>query len=145
MHHTYGLHVFCFRVFLAPMTLVLLPRWNMDVALKLIPKSVNFILLLKAKVKLMFGIFISFLFFHIPCAARYKITHIFLIPSLVHQLISTPKTKKTDLSSLVWAFSGAAYLPDHLAKGFTRLISEKMTMSESRTPSSHRLPILILI
>ncbi|KAK7050947.1 hypothetical protein VNI00_005059 [Paramarasmius palmivorus] len=38
MHHSYGLHAFCFRSLLAPSTLVILSKWNVDLALKVIPK-----------------------------------------------------------------------------------------------------------
>lgn len=36
MHHSYGLHAYCFRSSLAPATYVIIPRWNIDLALKLI-------------------------------------------------------------------------------------------------------------
>lgn len=39
-YHSYGLNVFCFRVFALPITLVILPKWDPEFALKLIPKSV---------------------------------------------------------------------------------------------------------
>ncbi|PFH48612.1 hypothetical protein AMATHDRAFT_49386 [Amanita thiersii Skay4041] len=38
MHHTYGLHAYCFRAFLTPRTFVMLPRWNTELALSIIPK-----------------------------------------------------------------------------------------------------------
>lgn len=38
MYHTYGLHAYCFRSFLAPATYIVIPRWNIELALKLIPK-----------------------------------------------------------------------------------------------------------
>ncbi|KAF8800324.1 acetyl-CoA synthetase-like protein [Phlegmacium glaucopus] len=38
MHHTYGLFVFCFRAMLAINTLVFLPKWDINAALKAIPK-----------------------------------------------------------------------------------------------------------
>ncbi|KAG6917297.1 hypothetical protein DXG01_003138 [Tephrocybe rancida] len=37
-HHSYGLHAYAFRGFLAPMTLVILSQWNLKVALDIIPK-----------------------------------------------------------------------------------------------------------
>ncbi|KAF9816914.1 hypothetical protein IEO21_03788 [Rhodonia placenta] len=36
MYHTYGLHMFCFRGFLAPLTTVIVPKWNIDLILKVI-------------------------------------------------------------------------------------------------------------
>ncbi|KAJ3966825.1 hypothetical protein EV361DRAFT_808367 [Lentinula raphanica] len=38
MHHSYGLHVYCFQSLLAPVQLVMLPKWNIDLALYAIPK-----------------------------------------------------------------------------------------------------------
>ncbi|ESK94691.1 4-coumarate- ligase [Moniliophthora roreri MCA 2997] len=38
MHHSYGLHAYCFRSLLSPTTIVILAKWNIDVALKVIPK-----------------------------------------------------------------------------------------------------------
>ncbi|RDB14659.1 putative 4-coumarate--CoA ligase 1 [Hypsizygus marmoreus] len=37
-YHTYGLHTYAFRAFLAPTTFVILNQWNIEVALKIIPK-----------------------------------------------------------------------------------------------------------
>ncbi|KAG5652306.1 hypothetical protein H0H81_005456 [Sphagnurus paluster] len=37
-HHTYGLHTFAFRAFLAPMSVVILAKWDIKHALELIPK-----------------------------------------------------------------------------------------------------------
>ncbi|KAG7089545.1 hypothetical protein E1B28_011218 [Marasmius oreades] len=37
-HHSYGLHAFCFRNILAPSTVVILSKWNLEVALKVVPK-----------------------------------------------------------------------------------------------------------
>ncbi|KAF5387342.1 hypothetical protein D9757_005815 [Collybiopsis confluens] len=38
MHHSYGLHAYCFRSLLAPTTFILMPRWDVNLALKAIPK-----------------------------------------------------------------------------------------------------------
>ncbi|TEB20120.1 acetyl-CoA synthetase-like protein [Coprinellus micaceus] len=38
LHHTYGLHTYSFRIFLAPMTLVFMKRWDIEVALTAIPR-----------------------------------------------------------------------------------------------------------
>ncbi|KAF8349615.1 hypothetical protein F5887DRAFT_878405 [Amanita rubescens] len=38
MNHSYGLFTYCFRCVLSPMTLVIVPSWNLDHALDLIPK-----------------------------------------------------------------------------------------------------------
>jgi hypothetical protein len=38
LHHTYGLHAYCFRNFMAPGTHVILPKWDIDSALAIIPR-----------------------------------------------------------------------------------------------------------
>ncbi|KAK0469990.1 uncharacterized protein EV420DRAFT_83800 [Desarmillaria tabescens] len=38
MHHSYGLHVYCFRPFIVPHTYVIFPKWNLAAAMKAIPK-----------------------------------------------------------------------------------------------------------
>ncbi|KAJ3980433.1 hypothetical protein F5890DRAFT_1541611 [Lentinula detonsa] len=38
MHHSYGLHVYCFQSLLVPATFVMMPNWNINAALKAIPK-----------------------------------------------------------------------------------------------------------
>ncbi|KAF8687119.1 hypothetical protein AX14_003697 [Amanita brunnescens Koide BX004] len=38
MHHSYGFVFYCFKSLLAPMTLVIMPSWNLDLALAFIPK-----------------------------------------------------------------------------------------------------------
>lgn len=41
MHHTYGLHVYCFQSLLAPSTIAIMPKWNINAALKAIPKYIH--------------------------------------------------------------------------------------------------------
>jgi acyl-CoA synthetase (AMP-forming)/AMP-acid ligase II len=82
LHHSFGLNAFCFQLFFSRKTLVLMPKWNKDVAHKLIPK--------------------------------YRVVHLSLIPSLVHQLVNSRKAEMTDLSTLRSLGCGAAYLPDGL-------------------------------
>ena len=42
MHHTYGLHMYAFRSCLACSTLALIPKWDVKLALKAIPKYAYF-------------------------------------------------------------------------------------------------------
>ncbi|KAG6901502.1 hypothetical protein C0995_011052 [Termitomyces sp. Mi166 len=88
MHHSYGLHSYAFRAFLAPMTLVILSQWNLKVAIEAIPK--------------------------------YRITALYMIPSVIHQLVNYPGIEKVDFSSVHTVGSGAAYLPPEMA---TKLLS----------------------
>ncbi|KAJ4472965.1 hypothetical protein J3R30DRAFT_3707954 [Lentinula aciculospora] len=38
MHHSYGLHVYCFQTLLIPATCIIMPKWDVNAALKAIPK-----------------------------------------------------------------------------------------------------------
>ena len=82
-YHSYGMILWILRVNLQPATNVMLPKWDLELALKTIEK--------------------------------YKITHLPLVPPLVRQLAQSPLTEKYDLSSIVVAASGAAYLPPDVA------------------------------
>ncbi len=46
-----------------------------------------------------------------------------LVPSIVHQLATSPKTKKADVSSVSLAGSGGAFLPAEIAKKMTEVFS----------------------
>jgi 4-coumarate--CoA ligase len=83
MYHSYGMIVWILRVNLLQNTIIMLPKWNLELALKSIQK--------------------------------YKITHLPLVPPLVRQLAQSDLTKKYDLSSIIGAASGAAYLPPDVA------------------------------
>ncbi|KAF7293339.1 hypothetical protein MKEN_01463900 [Mycena kentingensis (nom. inval.)] len=131
MFHSYGLHVYILRATLAPATFILLEKWNTVQYLKAIPKSV-----------------LSFPAFGIPDAPfrRYKITHLILVPSLIHQVVNHPELKKTDLSSVIFVNSGAAYLPPQLFKQMSGYLQQSAEMSQGYglsecTLSAHsRLP-----
>ena len=38
LHHTAGLHAYCFRFFLSPSRLIILPRWDTQAVVEAIPK-----------------------------------------------------------------------------------------------------------
>ena len=40
MHHSYGLVYYCFKSLLAPLTLVIMPSWDLELALAHIPEYV---------------------------------------------------------------------------------------------------------
>ncbi|KAF2176564.1 4-coumarate-CoA ligase-like protein [Zopfia rhizophila CBS 207.26] len=82
-YHSYGMILWILRVNLLPLTNVMLPKWDIELALKSIEK--------------------------------YKLTTLPLVPPLVRQLAQSPLTEKYDLSSVVGAGSGAAYLPPDVA------------------------------
>ncbi|KAF7296989.1 hypothetical protein MIND_00931200 [Mycena indigotica] len=52
---------------------------------------------------------------YLNCVVKYKATHLTLVPSLIHQLVNHPDFLKTDMSSVVFVNSGAAYLPPALS------------------------------
>ncbi|KIJ53944.1 hypothetical protein M422DRAFT_153797 [Sphaerobolus stellatus SS14] len=47
---------------------------------------------------------------------KYKVTHLPLIPSIIHTLLTSPKIKEADFSSIIQFGSGAAHLPPLLAE-----------------------------
>lgn len=83
MYHSYGMILWILRINLIQNTTILLPKWDLELALKSIEK--------------------------------YKITHLPLVPPLVRQLAQSPLTEKYNLSSVIGAASGAAYLPPDVA------------------------------
>ncbi|KAF2854723.1 4-coumarate-CoA ligase-like protein [Plenodomus tracheiphilus IPT5] len=83
MYHSYGMILYILRVNLSKNTMIMLPKWDLELALKSIEK--------------------------------YKITVLPLVPPLVRQLAQSPLTEKYDLSSVMGAVSGAAYLPPDVA------------------------------
>ena len=83
MYHSYGMLLYILRINLAPITSIMLPKWDVELALKSIEK--------------------------------YKVGYLPLVPPQVRQLAQSPLTAKYDLSSVISASSGAAYLPSDVA------------------------------
>jgi acyl-CoA synthetase (AMP-forming)/AMP-acid ligase II len=100
IHHTYGLHVTCFRVFFSPLVVVVLPKWDVNSFVEAIPKCVNLCVNLQ---------------WYLNCF-RYRATTMYLVPSLVHQLVHRPQFKTADLSTVQTVHCGAAYLPVSLSE-----------------------------
>jgi len=96
MYHSYGMIVWILRVNLVRNTNVMLPKWDLELALKSIQK--------------------------------YKITHLPLVPPLVRQLAQSDLTKRYDLSSIIAASSGAAYLPPDVAIGLAAKLPQGVAM-----------------
>ncbi|TDL17760.1 acetyl-CoA synthetase-like protein [Rickenella mellea] len=96
-YHSYGLHFTMFRTLL-PSVVVVLPRWDMDLAIDIIQK--------------------------------HRVTMASFVPSLIHQLVNSPKFKKADLSSIQSMLSGAAYLPPQLADKLTSLTNPAAILAE---------------
>jgi 4-coumarate--CoA ligase len=104
MYHSYGMIVWNLRINLLPLTNVLLPKWDVELALKSIQK--------------------------------YKITHLPLVPPQVRQLAQSPLTEKYDLTSVISASSGAAYLPPDVAYQFAKKLPQG---ASSPIPSGYGL------
>ncbi|KAH5437930.1 hypothetical protein HBI47_060440 [Parastagonospora nodorum] len=83
MYHSYGMLLWILRINMLQNISIMLPKWDIELALKSIQK--------------------------------YKITHLPLVPPLVRQLAQSDLTTKYDLSSVIGAASGAAYLPPDVA------------------------------
>jgi 4-coumarate--CoA ligase len=103
-YHSYGMILWILRLNLLPLTNVMLPKWDLELALKTIEK--------------------------------YKLTHLFLVPPLVRQLAQSPLTEKYDLSSVVGAASGAAYLPPDVAHELARKLPQG---ADAPVPSGYGL------
>ncbi|KAJ7094701.1 hypothetical protein B0H15DRAFT_775750 [Mycena belliarum] len=67
---------------------------------------------------------------YVKAIAKYGATHLTLIPSMVHQLVTHPDIKKTNLSSVTNVASGAAYLPPELAARMGRLLPAGSNLSQ---------------
>ncbi|KAG1854468.1 hypothetical protein DFJ58DRAFT_683981 [Suillus subalutaceus] len=83
LYHSLGLYTTSFFNFLNPSTIVMLPKWDIDIFFDSVP--------------------------------IYHITTLFLVPSLLHQLVHHPRFKTADMKSVKAIASGAAYLPPQLA------------------------------
>ncbi|KIW01602.1 uncharacterized protein PV09_07074 [Verruconis gallopava] len=101
-YHSYGMILWILRLNNQPCTNIMMPKWDLEFALKTIEK--------------------------------YKITMLPLVPPLVRQLAQSPLTEKYDLSSVVSAASGAAYLPPDVAYQ----LAEKLP-NKSPIPSGYGL------
>ncbi|KAG5729577.1 putative 4-coumarate--CoA ligase 1 [Termitomyces sp. T112] len=66
----------------------------------------------------------------IESISKYRITTLFLIPSVVHQLVNYPGIEKADLSSVQSLGSGAAYLPPDIAQKLLDLAPAGATFVE---------------
>ncbi|KIL66829.1 hypothetical protein M378DRAFT_74729 [Amanita muscaria Koide BX008] len=61
---------------------------------------------------------------------KYRINRLPLIPSIVYQLVHHPKLAKTDLTSITYVNSGAAYLSPKLAEKLSSFIPQKADFIE---------------
>ncbi|KAI5116270.1 hypothetical protein M0805_007719 [Coniferiporia weirii] len=106
-YHSFGLHFFILKSPLTPKTMFILPHWNIDKALEVIPK--------------------------------YKITFLALVPSIMHQLVHSPKAARANLSSVLSAGCGAAYAPPELTERFRKMLGEPEKGKEGAIPEGYGL------
>ena len=122
-YHTYGVHMACFRGFAsAPCTYVVVPRWDVQLVLRSIPRSAHQYIPRHDLSEL------------INSTNRFHVHVLPLVPSAIHQLVNHHLTAKTDLSSLVHIHSGAAYLPPALAKKFKSFVKTIPQVFEGKSP-----------
>ena len=117
IYHTYGLHYVCIRPVWMVIPTLIIPKWNADVVLDLIPKYVSAIRIRVAEMSLI-----------IRC--RYRVSILSLTPPAILQLVNHPRIRKTDLSSLVLTGSGAAHLPPKLGQAFKKLLKNAQNVGE---------------
>jgi len=101
-YHSYGLNAFCFRAFAAPCTLIVMSKWDVKLALKLIPKYAP-------SFTDVFSVANPSL-----STSRWKVSMLPLVPSMIHQLVNSAEWAKTDTSSIETTASAAAFLPPEL-------------------------------
>lgn len=68
-----------------------------------------------------------------------------MVPSMTYQVLHNPELVGLDLSSLVYATSGAAHLPPELRVAFERRTKNIPFFYEGSDPSCHQWPVLIMI
>ncbi|KAJ7063853.1 hypothetical protein C8F01DRAFT_1129568 [Mycena amicta] len=79
--------------------------------------------------------------------AKYKVTHLTLVPSTIHQLVNHPDLLTTDVSSVVFVNSGAAYLPPALSDKLLGILPKDTDLhqgyglSEGTLSATTRVPV----
>ncbi|KAI0766413.1 acetyl-CoA synthetase-like protein [Trametes elegans] len=116
MYHTYGLYYVCIRPVWLGIPQIVIPRWNADVVLDLIPRLFN-------------QPGPSNVLTHVH-PDRYRVSILSLTPPAVLQLVNHKRIRDVDLSSIVVAGSGAAHLPPKLAGAFQRLLKNAAPVGE---------------
>ncbi|KAF8626752.1 hypothetical protein AX15_004705 [Amanita polypyramis BW_CC] len=74
---------------------------------------------------------------------KYHITHLTLIPSVIHQLVHHPKTARTNMSSIISMSCGAAYLPPELGEKMAAFVPDKVKFAEGYGMSETTLSAII--
>ncbi|KAJ1303427.1 hypothetical protein OPQ81_011618 [Rhizoctonia solani] len=109
MYHTMGLHVYIFRHFITPSTLIVLPSWDADRVLNCITK------------------------YRVTSMA---IVPSLVFQLLAHPKL---RSKEVDLSSLIAIGTGAAYLPPEAEKEFLNVLDAKGEQRHQDTATGLRI------
>jgi acyl-CoA synthetase (AMP-forming)/AMP-acid ligase II len=62
--------------------------------------------------------------------SKYRVSHLSLIPSVVHQIVNYPNVEQYDFSAVVFAGCGAAHLPAELSARMQKLLPTGLTVTE---------------
>ncbi|KAI0754925.1 acetyl-CoA synthetase-like protein [Daedaleopsis nitida] len=114
IYHSYGLQFSCLRPVWLGVPLILIPKWNADLVLDLIPK--------------------------------YSVSVLSMTPPAILQLVNHRRAKEVDLSSVIVTGSGAAHLPQSIARAWSRMaknveqVSEGYGMSECTISATRFAP-----
>ena len=98
------------RALVSPQTMVVVPKWNLDQALEVIPKFVEVPDFLESDPEAL------------TLYVRYKVNFFAAVPSIIHQIANSPKAAKADFSSVMYVGSGAAYLAPDVAEKFRKTV-----------------------
>jgi hypothetical protein len=89
--------------FLNPITLIFVEEWNTDVVLDTIETLVHSLMIRSLKqVNAR------------PISSSHRVQYLVLVPSLISPLVERQKTRRADLSSIIWMDSTAAHTPVEL-------------------------------
>ena len=121
-YHSYGLTTFCFRAFAIPRTAIVMPKWDANDTLKLIPKYAP-------------RLHCMMLFLLLTLLSRWRVTDLLLVPSMIHQLVNSPEWTRADTSSVEAVGSGAAFLPPDLLSKFQSKLEATFTQGYGSSES----------
>lgn len=114
-YHTYGISLSLVRPFFVRATGIILPKWDRKAVIDVVPRWVRTYISLLLTMK-------------IDCGVRYRVTSLFVVPSMMHQLVNDVEFARADFTSVVSVNSAAARLPPALAQQFS-------TFTKNSTPA----------
>ena len=97
-------------------TMVVLPRFDINLVLDTVAKYVND--------------FDNSFMYRTNRSCRYRLEMLALAPSMLHQLLNSPRLATADISSVKNIGCGGAYLPPALSRQVRTLLKSKTPMTE---------------